>query len=69
LLGVPIKWHRIGALLKIFVFAPQFNPAPLDITMSLYSLFTKILSEDEEFPESGPTDDDTIIFHPYCTIL
>ena len=56
----------MGASLK-FVSAPRDNPV-LHITMSLYPLFTKIFSQDEDPADSVPTDqvDDSYL---QCMIL
>jgi len=61
----------LEALLRIFIFAPQYNPVLLDIIMSLDSLFANILSQDEDPADSVPTDDDVTegIQPPACMIL
>lgn len=53
----------MNALLEIFIFAPVL----LNITMSLYSLFANIFSQDEDSPDSVPTDDN-IDYQPSCMI-
>jgi len=59
------------ALLRIFVFAPQYNPILVDIIMSLVTLFANILSQNEDPADSVPTDDDVTegIQPPACMIL
>jgi len=48
----------MGALPKVFVFAPQYHSVLLDITMDLYSLFAHV-AQDEDPVDSIPTNDDT----------